>query len=104
MKLLDDERTVIVSFDNGERKVEKSFKLSVPIHKGVYKASEEHSKGDAVTFGGSLWIAQKDYPEGKPGQSEDWMLSVKKGRDGRESVKIEREIDKVKVAKDGNAG
>lgn len=37
-----------------------------------------------MTFGGSLWLAKKESPEGKPGQSDDWQLAVKKGRDGKD--------------------
>ncbi len=49
--------------------------------RGVFKEGAEYWRNNAVTFGGSLWLAQKDAPEGKPGLSPDWRLAVKKGRD-----------------------
>lgn len=97
ISLGDDQRTITISFKKGEEVIQKSIKLSVPIYKDVYRDAEDYSKGDVVTFGGSAWTCLKDAPEGKPGQTEDWRLTVKRGRDGRESVKIEKQIDKVKV-------
>jgi hypothetical protein len=51
--------------------------------RGVFKDGAGYWRNNAVTFGGSLWIAQKDAPEGKPGISPDWRLAVKKGRDAK---------------------
>jgi hypothetical protein len=96
-KVLEDNRTIMLSFTAGEKTIEKTVKLPVPIHVGVFKDTDLYDRGDCVTFGGSMWVATKDLPEGKPGSSEDWRLSVKKGRDGRESVKIEKKIETVKV-------
>jgi hypothetical protein len=39
--------------------------------------------GDAVSHGGSLFIAQGD-TNAKPGKSDDWRLAVKRGADGRD--------------------
>jgi len=94
----DGERkfTIRISKSSGKT-VEKTFRTPNMIDRGVYTESKTYETSDCVTYGGSLWVAQTDNPEGKPGVSKDWRLSVKKGRDGRESVKIERSIDKVKV-------
>lgn len=81
-QLADDCRTVLLSFGDGERAVHKLLKFPVVIDRGVFSDSD-YAKGDGVTFGGSFWIAQKDTPEGKPGTSSDWRLSIKKGRDGK---------------------
>lgn len=65
------------------RVIEKSFALPVVLHRGIYKADEEYQAGDATTWDGSTWIAQRDTKE-KPGTSDAWRLSVKRGRDGRD--------------------
>ncbi len=44
-------------------------------------------KGDAVTFGGSLWICRAEETTDKPGTSPAWQLAVKKGRDGRDATR-----------------
>lgn len=82
----EDKRTLTVKLGD----VSKSVRISSVIHKGVYSPSYEYQDGDCVTFGGSLWIAKKDFPQGAPNNSDDWQLSVKKGRDGKEVVKIEK--------------
>lgn len=53
------------------------------IDRGVFREDGEYWRNNAVSFGGSLWIAQKDHPEGKPDASDDWRLAVKHGRDLR---------------------
>lgn len=55
--------------------------------RGVWKEGNSYRLGDAVSWGGSLWIAKKDNPTGSPkseGAHNDWRLAVKKGRDGRD--------------------
>ena len=49
--------------------------------RGVWKDGEEYQKGDVVTFGGSVFFAQKATAD-KPTTSDAWRMSVKRGRDG----------------------
>ncbi|ARC37892.1 hypothetical protein A6J80_17415 [Paracoccus yeei] len=78
----DDHGRVLAKFTRGD--VVKSVRLPGIVDRGPYKAGEEYEKGDAVSYGGSLWIAQE--PTGdKPDGSKAWRLSVKKGRDARGS-------------------
>lgn len=81
----DGERGFTLIFERGEQRKEFSFTLPVVLERGVYKSDRTYERGDAVTADGSYWIAQKDAPSGKPGQSPDWRLAVKKGRDGKGS-------------------
>ncbi len=78
----DGERTVTLRFARGE--VVKEFPLVFPIvlDRGVYRPEQSYAKGDAVSFGGSLWIAQ-DETNAKPEASSEWRLAVKRGRDGK---------------------
>jgi hypothetical protein len=71
--------------------VVRHFALPCPvfIDRGLFKEGEKYRQGNGVTFGGSFWIAQKDDP-GKPGESNDWRLAVKRGRDGRDGERGEK--------------
>ncbi len=82
----EEARTLTFKAARGENVKQWDFKLHYPIDMGVYKEDSDYLRGDGVTFGGSFWFAQKDAPIGKPGQSDDWRLAVKRGRDGK-SVK-----------------
>lgn len=73
-------RSLTIRLGDGEREVSKTFRLPVPMDRGVYKPDGAYEKGDAVTYGGSLWIAQSDGP-GAPGKGDGWRLAVKRGRD-----------------------
>lgn len=85
LSLGDDDRTVTVKMQAGETVIEKSIRVASIIDRGIYKAAGDYEKGDAVTHGGCLWIAQHDNPEGAPGMGgKGWRLAVKKGRDGKD--------------------
>lgn len=75
--------------------VERTIKLDTVLDQGVWREAE-YEKGDAVTYGGSLWIAQEDQPEGAPGATKSWRLAVKKGRDGRDLRDSASQHDKSK--------
>ena len=81
--VFDGERGITLKFSHGERVKEFPFTLPIVIDRGVFKEGfADYAKGDGVTWGGSFFISQKDQPEGKPGISDDWRLSVKRGRQG----------------------
>ena len=81
--LLEDGRTLkrVSVYTNGQR-FERSFKLQMMLDRGVWRQGM-YEAGDVVSYGGSSWIAQRD-TEGKPEQSPDWRLAVKRGRDGKD--------------------
>lgn len=82
----DGERGFILRFMRGEQKKEFAFQVPVVIDRGVWKAETEYARGDVVTWGGSLWIAQEP-TKAKPDSGEGWRLSVKRGRDGKDAGK-----------------
>lgn len=95
----DGERKSVIRVEKASGSVlEKSIKIPSLIDKGVYSQSNSYEKGDGLTYGGSYWIVQKDNPEGSPGSSNDFRLAVKRGRDGKEVVKVEKP-ETVKVSK-----
>lgn len=80
----DGERGIVLRFARGSEVKEFPMSFPVTIDRGVYKDDSAYQRGDAVTWGGSLWIAQKDAPDSKPGMGDGWRLAVKKGRDGKD--------------------
>ena len=74
------------------------IKLDTVIDRGVWREAE-YEKGDAVTYGGSLWIAQDSGAHGAPGTSKAWRLAVKKGRDGKDLRDNASVVDKSKGVK-----
>lgn len=85
MELAEDGRTLTLKMQSGDTVREKSLRIATVLDRGPYRDKEPYEKGDAVTHGGSLWIAQVDGPEGAPGLGgKGWRLAVKKGRDGKD--------------------
>jgi hypothetical protein len=79
----DGERGIILRFARGEQTKEFAFTLPVVLDRGVFKEGASYEAGDAVSWGGSLWIAQKATAD-KPEAGDGWRLAVKRGRDGKQ--------------------
>lgn len=77
----DGERTVSLIFERGEETKRHDMRLPIPIYREPYNPGKSYERGDVVSHGGSMWTAQKDTKE-KPGETADWKLTVKRGRDG----------------------
>ncbi len=73
----------------GGRVMEKQVSMPVLVDKGVYKSDESYVPGDVTTWDGSMWIA-REATQDKPGTSDSWRLSVKRGRDGRDGLRGEK--------------
>lgn len=80
--VLDDDRTIEFSFKRGDEEKCFTFKWPTVIYRGVWR-EEDYSAGDAVTWGGSVWIAEKDTAAKPDAPDGGWRLAVKKGRDGK---------------------
>lgn len=95
-----DERTVAIKFMRGEEV--KSFDIHLPalIYRDIYKHDVQYEVGDAVTYGGSLWIAKESVKGEKPDITKKWKLAVKKGRDGKQGERGEKG-ERGKDGKDG---
>lgn len=88
--LQEDGRTVLAKVKTTGKTYTHSVAIPSVIDRGVYKSAEEYTAGDAVTWGGSLWIAQTK-TNAKPGEAgSDWRLAVKRGRDGKDGKNGER--------------
>ena len=81
----DEHGRVLAKFQRGD--VVKTIRLPGIVDRGPYKSGESYEKGDAVSYGGSLWIAQE--PTGdKPDGSKAWRLAVKAGRPAKSAFDI----------------
>ena len=81
--VLDDDRTIELSFRRGDEEKCFTFKWPTVIYREVFKEGTQYERGDMVTWAGSLWHCDKA-TTAKPG-TEDWTLAAKKGRDGKDA-------------------
>jgi hypothetical protein len=78
-----DERTFKFKFTRGDACHSFEFAFPIVLDRGVWVDEKLYERGDAVSWAGSLWIAQRDAP-GKPDTADGgWRLAVKRGRDGK---------------------
>jgi hypothetical protein len=82
---IDERRFAVKTVTTEGAQIQRNVTIPFPLDRGVYREANVYERGDTVSFGGSMWIAQKDAPEGKPGTTSDWRLAVKKGRDGADA-------------------
>jgi hypothetical protein len=66
------------------RTVEAETKAAEFRYRGVWQPGEHYRKNNFVTYDASVWACLRD-TEGKPGQSLDWQLAVRKGKDGKDA-------------------
>ncbi len=77
----DQDKRALVFMRDGQQV--RALCLFTPRHEGVWHEGE-YEKGLMVTFGGNVWTAKRTTTS-KPGTDDSWILSVKKGRDGRDA-------------------
>lgn len=88
--LMEDGRTVLLSFVQGERTFKVELGFPAMIYRGVFKEGQEYARGDTVTWGGSLWHCDAETTTVKPdGQEKHWTLAAKRGRDAKTPAKTE---------------
>jgi integrin beta 3 len=83
--VLDDDRTIELSFKRGDE--EKAFTLKWPtvIFRGSYKHGETYDAGDCVNWGGHMWVAERETSAKPDEPGKGWRLAVKRGRDGKDA-------------------
>jgi integrin beta 3 len=82
----DDGRSFTLLFARGDEKIIRNIKTGIVLDRGVWKEAT-FEKGDCVTWGGSLWIAQRDTSNKPDTADSGWRLAVKRGRDGKDAGK-----------------
>lgn len=87
-EMKEDGRTIVFKFIRDDNIIEMhEFSFPVMLDKGVWSEGKQYVKGDCVTWGGSLWIAQRDTSAKPDTPDSGWRLAVKKGRDGKDYSK-----------------
>ena len=83
---MKDERTIVFKFVRDDSIVEMhEFSFPVMIDRGVW-TERVYQKGDCVTWGGSLWVCQRETSAKPDSPDSGWRLAVKKGRDGKDKA------------------
>jgi hypothetical protein len=85
LEQLDEKTLAIKSKMTGGTDHITKFSIPVMVYKKVW-AQGTYTKGDTVTWGGSLWHCNET-TESKPGDSAEWTLAAKRGRDGKDVQK-----------------
>ena len=80
VQAVDDERLVTLSYHRGtEIKTIGTIRFSTPRYCGVYAAGRRYTKGDQVTYAGSLWHCSAATMTKPGGEASGWTLQVKRG-------------------------
>lgn len=89
----DGERKWILKWsDAAGKSITREYSVPTLIYRDIYREGRAYARGDAVTFGGCVWIALQDTSE-KPGNGcKDWRLSVKAGGPGASAYSIARDL------------
>lgn len=81
----DGDRTFTFQVARGDqRKDVGTFAVPYMIYRGVFQEGRTYSKGDMVTWAGSLWLVNESTAVRPDDLSKAWTLCVKRGRDGRD--------------------
>jgi hypothetical protein len=81
--IYDGERTFTHRWTRGDRVVEKSFAVPMPLYRGVFVEGRIYERGDVVTVRGSMYVCLEDTTGRPASESKAWTLSVKSGQDSR---------------------
>lgn len=73
----EDGRTLVRRYARGDEVKEFRHKLGIVLDKGVWREGMNRERGDMVSCGGNLWIAQRDTTD-RPGTSDAWRMAIKR--------------------------
>lgn len=80
----DDPQIVTFTFRSETESTSRSLRLPIMVDTGIYRRGVAYRRGQCVTFGGQIFVAQRDTQD-EPLKSQDWRLAVKRGRDGKDA-------------------
>jgi hypothetical protein len=80
-----DERTVELKFAQNGTAHSYELVFPVPVYRGVFKEGEAYQRGDMVTWGGSVFYAEKETSAKPDSADSGFKLAVKRGRDGKDA-------------------
>lgn len=84
---VDGEGRVLLKFMKGAQIKEFPLEFGIPVYRGYWREGRKCKSGHMLTHDGNVWIALRDNCS-KPchENKEDWQLSVRKGRDGKDGA------------------
>lgn len=85
MELMEDGRTLRIAISKGDSEYAFQIPFPVVIDRSDFADGKAYEEGDAVTFDGSLWIAQRDTSDVPGAEDSGWRLAVSKGADGADA-------------------
>jgi hypothetical protein len=84
----DGERKITLNWMNGDRQVQRSFKIAILLYRGTWESDRSYEAQDVVTYGGCGYVA-RCATTNKP-NGDDWQLFVKRGSSGANGKDGER--------------
>ena len=79
--LLEDRRFKLSVRMSSGQQLEDTFDIPYPEHKGIWEEGD-YKKGDIVTKGSSMWLAQEDTSGQPPGNGWQQILTAPRGKQG----------------------
>ena len=79
--LLEDRRFKLSVRMSSGQQIEDTFDIPYPEHKGIWEEGD-YKKGDIVTKGSSMWLAQEDTSGQPPGNGWQQILTAPRGKQG----------------------
>jgi integrin beta 3 len=87
----DGERCIRLRFSDAKGNlVIKEWRIPIPIYRGIWRSDAQYEIGDAVSRGGSVFIAKENTNQPPAEDNGCWVMSTKRGRDGRDGAQGER--------------
>lgn len=80
---VDPRECEVISVLTSGTRFSSKFYFPYPLHRGVFSASKEYVQGDLVVHDNQLWSCMTARTQAVPGKSPDWLLSVRRGADGK---------------------
>jgi len=79
----DGGRFLALILKRGDTEIRREVRTDLMLNRGIWREGS-FMKGDCVTYGGSMFVAEEDTSE-KPEQGKAWRLAIKRGRDGKDA-------------------
>jgi hypothetical protein len=76
----------VLAVESGGRR--KEWPIATPWFSGVWRQGNTYPKGAIVVYKGDQWTAKAD-TYNRPGETQDWQLSVRRGRDGKDAKRVD---------------
>jgi hypothetical protein len=90
-----DGENIVHEYKSASRTVTQKFPIQVMKHIGFWREGVEAKSGNLTSHAGSLWYCLNDTKSRPSYESADWILSARKGQDGRDKTEAKSEPVKL---------